>query len=61
MTDQFRDPEAPCPFCGCTEAEPVQDPETDDWRVECAECNSTGPLSDTRLSSIRAWDERSLS
>ena len=50
--------EEPCPFCDSTEINVVENDSTDEFCLICRECQACGPITDSKLSAIRTWNER---
>lgn len=47
----------PCPFCGSEDIGPILG-EYGLWWVDCDSCHACGPLGDTELEAITAWNRR---
>ncbi len=50
--------EQECPFCGGTDIKMVENGPTDEWCSMCRECEACGPISDSKMSATRIWNER---
>ena len=57
--DQHQSTLLPCPFCGGqAELLSAELRETHDAMIECSQCETTGPTSETDAEAIAAWNRR---